>query len=167
MDTLDAMFEGQEDAEGSEFRVEGGRLLHRGKNGQYQMCLLENEVASAISQCHTSVLGGHFAEEITLNRLAENFWWPRMRERVAETIRRCQNCQKHGPRLSPLQSMPIIAKQPWEIVQMDWIMGLPETSDRNKAILVAVDCHTGYTMARASVEATSAATTTFFCKKLR
>ena len=73
-DTLDAIFEGQEDVEGSEFRVEAGRLLHRGKNGQYQMCLLENEVASAISQCHTSVLGGHFAEEITLNRLAENFW---------------------------------------------------------------------------------------------
>ena len=62
-DTLDAMFERQEDAEGSEFRVEGGRLLHRGKDGQCQMCLLKNEVASAISQCHTSVLGGHFAEE--------------------------------------------------------------------------------------------------------
>ena len=80
------------------------------------MCLLKNEVASAISQCHTSVLGGHFAEEISLNRISENVWWPRMKEMVAETVSRCQNCQRHGPRLSPLQSMPIIAKQPWEIV---------------------------------------------------
>ena len=62
--------------------------------------------------------------------------------------------------------MPIIAKQPWEIVQMDWILGLPETSDRNKTILVAVDCHTGYNTARASVEATSAATTTFFLQEI-
>ena len=92
---LDAMFEHQEDTEGSEFRVKGERLLDRGKGGQYQMCLLENEVASAISQCHTSVLGGHFAEKITLNRISENVWWPRMKEVVAETIRRCPDCQRH------------------------------------------------------------------------
>ena len=62
--------------------------------------------------------------------------------------------------------MPIIAKQPWEIVQMNWILGLPETSDRNKAILVAADCHTRYTTTRPSVEATSAATTTFFLQEI-
>ena len=113
---MDAMFEQQEDTEGSEFRVEGGRLLHRGKDGQYQMCLFENKVASVISQCHTSLLGGDFAEEIILNHIAKNIWWPRIKEMVAETIHRCQNFQNHRPRLRPLQSMPIIAKQPWEIV---------------------------------------------------
>ena len=61
-----------------------------------------------------------------------------------------------------MHCMPVIVHQPWEVLQLDWILGLPETADRNKAITVAIDCHTGYAMARACAEATSPATTSFF-----
>ena len=66
-----------------------------------------------------------------------------MKKIVAKAICRYQNCQKHGHRLSPLHSVPILAKRQWEIVEMDCIMGLPETSDGNKAVLVVGDRHTG------------------------
>ena len=81
------MFEWQEDAKGSEFRVKGGKLLYRSKDGQYQMCVLENKVTSTISHCHTLVLGGYFVEKITLNYIAENVWSLRIKESVVVIIR--------------------------------------------------------------------------------
>ena len=114
-------------------------MLHRNREWVHQMCLLEHEVPMAISQCHRSVLGGHFALAITWKRCEDRFWWPGMKKNLEDVVRRCQNCQMHGPRRSPLRCMPLVAHQPWEVIQMDWILGLPETADRNKAIVVAVD----------------------------
>ena len=85
---------------------------------------------------------------------------------VKDAVRRCQNSQKHGPRISPMHCMPALAHQPWEVLQLDSILGLPETTDRNKAIIVAIDCHTGYAMARACVESTSTAATSFFMQEI-
>ena len=86
-DIMETMFQHPEGEE--EYRLEGGRLLQRGTDGRFRICLWEHEVPSAIAQCHTSIMGGHFGTEITLNRISENFWWPGMKQMVKDTVRRC------------------------------------------------------------------------------
>lgn len=44
----------------------------------------------------------------------------------------------------------------------DGLNCLPMASDRNTSVVIAVNCHTGYAIARVSPEAISEATTAFF-----
>ena len=45
---------------------------------------------------------------------------------------------------------------------MDWVLGLPETSDGNTCMWVAIDMYTGFTMAKAAKNTTSDITVNFF-----
>ena len=75
-------------------------------------------------------------------------------------------CARHGPRKASLNRVPVAASQPFEWLQIDWILGMPATPDRNTSIIVVVDGMTGYVTARAYPVATAAATTEFVINEI-
>ena len=47
-----------------------------------------------MSQYHDSLWAGHFGVTKTCKALEQRFWWPRMRQQVADFVRTCDSCQR-------------------------------------------------------------------------
>src|SRR6266566_1665602 len=73
--------------------------------------------------------------------VSREFYWPKMREAIAQFVRNCHSCKRskpehHAPH-GVLKPLPI-PNRPWEEISMDFVTGLPP-SDGFDAILVVVD----------------------------
>jgi hypothetical protein len=72
----------------------------------------------------------------------QNFWWTRMKREIAKYVSECDICQRvkasHLKTAGILQPLPIPSWK-WEDISMDFIVGLPNTSQRHDSIWVIVD----------------------------
>ena len=66
----------------------------------------------------------------TVAAVRKQYYWPRMKNDVAEYIARCMECQKvkveHRHLTGLLQPLPI-PEWKWDVVMMDFITKLPKT----------------------------------------
>lgn len=94
-----------------------------------------------LQEFHNSQMGGHSGVLRTYKRLAQQFYWPSMFQRVQEYVSSCDICQRvKSETLAPaglLQPLPI-PFQVWDDITMDFIEGLPNSNGKN-TILVVVD----------------------------
>ena len=79
---------------------------------------------------HDSKLAGHFSIFKTLERLKQNYHWPKIAEEVQDYVRSCDTCQRNKASrhnkyglLDPLE----VPYRPWSSISMDWIVELPES----------------------------------------
>ena len=94
-----------------------------------------------LQRAHDSRIGGHFGVTRTLHQLQRRYWWPGMRNTIADYTRTCMVCARikvprqrpHG-RLQPLDT----PKVPWSSISLDFITDLPP-SNGHTCILVVVD----------------------------
>jgi hypothetical protein len=84
---------------------------------------------------------GHFGVKKTEDVLAVHFFWPKMRCDVEHYVSRCMTCNKAKSRLNPHGLyMPLpIPSMPWEVIFMDFVLGLPRTKRGRDSIFVVVD----------------------------
>jgi hypothetical protein len=70
------------------------------------------------------------------------YWWTRMKREIAKYISECDTCQRvkasHLKVADTLQPLPIPSWK-WEDICMDFIVGLPNTSQHHDSIWVIVD----------------------------
>jgi hypothetical protein len=99
-----------------------------------------------IREMHDIPMAGHRGVRKTQELVGRQFWWPTLRQDVAEYVSTCDLCQrmkscnqKKAGLLQPLA----IAKGPWTSVSMDLITGLPKSRGFD-SILVFVDRLTKY-----------------------
>jgi len=101
---------------------------------------------------HEPPLQGHARPEVVLERLRQNYWFPRMRQKVFSQIQKCNLCRKakyerHKPYglLQPNQP----PEKPWQVVSMDFVGPLPPSVNEDgvtyENIMVIVDRLTKYT----------------------
>ena len=91
---------------------------------------------------HDSKIAGHFGVFKTLERIRQNYHWPKMGEEVQDYVRSCDTCQrdktsrhkKYGL-LQPLE----VPYRPWASISMDWIIELLEAGGGFTQIWVIVD----------------------------
>ena len=95
---------------------------------------------------HTSPIGGHSGQRVTLHCLKQLFFWPHVKPFVALKVSQCPICQlskgEHVPYpglLDPLN----IPKVKWPKIILDFIEGLPKSKGKD-GILVVVDRRTKY-----------------------
>ena len=102
----------------------------------------DNLKLEILRENHDSIVGGHWGQAKTLERVARNYYWPGMRAFVNEYVRTCDACERaKGPRHKrhgELQPLPV-PSQPWESIAMDFVIKLPPTPDNFDSILVVVD----------------------------
>ncbi|CAJ0945012.1 unnamed protein product [Ranitomeya imitator] len=95
-----------------------------------------------LSWAHSSRVGGHFGTKRTSELLARTYWWPHMARDVRDYIQACVSCaQNRSPRQRPaglLYPLPV-ADRPWEMVGMDFVVGLPKS--RGCSIIWVVTDH--------------------------
>jgi hypothetical protein len=74
--------------------------------------------------------------------LKKYFWWNGMKRDIAEFVERCSTCQQvkaeHQRPVGPLQPLEIPVWK-WEVITMDFLIGLPQTWIGHDAIWVVVD----------------------------
>jgi hypothetical protein len=74
--------------------------------------------------------------------LKQNFWWTRMKREITRYVSECDICQRinasHLKTAGILQPLPIPSWK-WEDISMDFIVGLPNTTQRHDSIWVIVD----------------------------
>jgi hypothetical protein len=95
---------------------------------------------------HSSSFGGHSGSRVTYHRMKHLFYWPHMKQYIADKIAICPICQiskterVHYPGLLDPLNIPTTK---WSELSMDFVEGLPKSKGKN-VILVIVDRLTKY-----------------------
>jgi hypothetical protein len=95
-----------------------------------------------IREHHDTPFGGHLGIDKTLESVQRCFYWPSMRQTVAEYINTCETCQRtkdSNQRPAGLLRPIPLPENPWEQISMDLITGLPETPRGFNTIVTFVD----------------------------
>lgn len=96
-----------------------------------------------LKQFHEDIFGGHYGIVKTLPMIRARFFWPGLKGDLEYWIKTCQDCEsrktpKFVRNAGMLQSLPIPSR-PFEVIGMDFMGPLIETTLGNKHILVIVD----------------------------
>jgi hypothetical protein len=90
-----------------------------------------------LDEAHLSRFSMHPGSTKMYQDLRQNFWWTLMKREIARYVSECDICQRvkasHLKIAGSLQSLPIPSSK-WEDISMDFIVGLPNTSQRHDSI---------------------------------
>jgi hypothetical protein len=94
-----------------------------------------------LKEKHSGGLAGHFGHDKTFTKLSESYFWPGMWEEVNRFVDRCRICQhSKGRRQNAGLYQPFpIPKRPWEVISMDFVLGLPRMQRGVDSIFLVVD----------------------------
>ncbi|GJP43485.1 hypothetical protein CLOM_g2939, partial [Closterium sp. NIES-68] len=91
---------------------------------------------------HDVLYAGHFGSNKTLTGIAKHYYWPHLADDVQKFVTSCDTCQRmkssKQKKAGLLQPLPV-PEQPWLVVSLDFITGLPPTTSGHDAILVVID----------------------------
>ena len=95
-----------------------------------------------LNEIHKTPYSGHPSYQKTITMLRKYYFWPNMKNELAEYIAKCFECQQvkteHQHPAGLLQPLPIPSWK-WEITSLDFITGLPRNQNHNDSIMVVVD----------------------------
>ena len=86
-------------------------------------------------------LGGHFGAHKTCEQLSHLYFWPKMRPKVDKYVKNCKVFQ-YAKGMSKNTSLYVpltIPYRPWDMLSMDFVLGLPKTQRGNDKIFLVVE----------------------------
>ena len=94
-----------------------------------------------VTYFHDSPLAGHLGAFKTFQKVAVNFWWPRMRVEIFQHVRQCDLCQRAKPAQDARVGWHVAqpSTRPMEKLFLDFVGPLTRTRRGNCAILVILD----------------------------
>ena len=100
---------------------------------------LKNEI---LHDAHNSRYSIHPGSTKMYQDLKKNIWWPNMKREIVEWVSRCDTCQRvkaEYQRPSGLLQPLEIPEWKWELIAMDFVVGLPRTKANHDAIWIIID----------------------------
>ncbi|CAI7829215.1 unnamed protein product [Closterium sp. NIES-54] len=95
-----------------------------------------------LEEFHDMLYAGHFGSNKTLAGIAKVYYWPHMANDVQNFVTSCDTCQRmkssKQKKAGLHQPLPV-PEQPWQVVSLDFITGLPPTNAGHDTILVVID----------------------------
>ncbi|GJP60934.1 hypothetical protein CLOP_g18151, partial [Closterium sp. NIES-67] len=95
-----------------------------------------------LEEYHDVLYAGHFGSNKTRTGIAKHYYWPHLVVDVPKFVTSCDTCQRmkssKQKKARLLQPLPV-PEQPWQVVSLDFITGLPPTTSSHDAILVIID----------------------------
>ncbi|XP_071714607.1 uncharacterized protein [Rutidosis leptorrhynchoides] len=79
------------------YEVVNGTLYRKSYNGPLLRCLTNDEALKIVKEMHEGVCSQHTGFCTVASRIMrQGYFWPSLYRDVAEIIKTCQNCQRHG-----------------------------------------------------------------------
>ena len=127
------------------FSLEGNCLIYDKDvqlDGQKRICVPKAKTKEILKKVHDDELhGGHFGIYNTFLKAATITYWPHQFKDVSWYVKTCLTCQttKQGQATSGLllQEPPPVKR--WEVIGIDFVLGLPVTPRGNDMILTVID----------------------------
>ena len=128
--------------------IQDNKLYHlSGQTRKYREPVQQRLVVPAplrsevLKECHDSVLSGHFGVARTFDQVRKRYFWTGMFKDVENWVKSCKLCasKKSSTQLAPGELQPIQVSKPWEIIGVDILGPLTETSLGNQYVLVFSD----------------------------
>jgi hypothetical protein len=95
-----------------------------------------------LDEAHLSKFSMHPGSTKMYHDLKPLYWWTRMKREIAQYVSECDTCQRikasHLKSAGGLQPLSIPSWK-WDDISMDFIVGLPNTSQNHDSIWVIVD----------------------------
>jgi hypothetical protein len=95
-----------------------------------------------LDEAHLSKFSIHLGSTKMYQDLRRNFWWIRMKREIAKYVSECDTCQRvkasHLKVSGTLQPLHIPSWK-WEDISMDFIVGLPNASQKHDSIWAIID----------------------------
>ena len=107
----------------------------------WRIWLPDSLVETIVKYFHDDLPGCHLGVHKTYKKVAERFWWPKMRKHTVRYVLSCHICQSVKARRSAPQGIgtsPTV-KAPWETITIDLIGPYVRTGNLNVQCLVVVD----------------------------
>ena len=116
------------------------------KNGvlyyKNKLAVPKNEYIKLIRNIHEAKKVGHSGTDKTVFAVKKNYIFPRLRSVIKRFVRNCYECKKtKAKRDRPqrlLQPLPI-PKRAWKDISVDFVVSLPQNSERDNAIMIIIN----------------------------
>ena len=124
----------------SDFSVDETGMLRFGS----RVCVPMNEniKKEIMDESHTTPYSVHPGSTKMYQDLKAMFWWPGMKNDIAEYVAKCLTCQQvkaeHQRPAGLLQPLKI-PEWKWEDIAMDFVVGMPRTTGQFDSVWVIVD----------------------------
>lgn len=131
------------------FSVNQDLLVFCGQPGAKKRVVIPESVRPMILKYyHSSIVGGHLGVQKTLHKIAQQFYWPKLKESVTKFVRSCDDCQRAKPSLNTHLGLQASnpSTRPWECIHIDHIGPLPRSTEGNIGILSVLDTFTKFIM---------------------
>ncbi|WMV37480.1 hypothetical protein MTR67_030865 [Solanum verrucosum] len=95
-----------------------------------------------MEEAHSSKYSIHPGSTMMYRDLKEVYWWNSMKKSVAEFVAKCPNCQQvkvEHQRPGSLAQNIELPEWKWEMINLDFITGLPRSHIQHDTIWVIVD----------------------------
>ena len=95
-----------------------------------QLCIPNCSMrGNLIREKHSGGLARHFGTDKTYEQLSHFYYWPKMRSEVEKYVKNCKVCQyaKERSQNAGLYIPLPIPDRPWDMVSMDFVLGLPNS----------------------------------------
>src|SRR6266540_3955574 len=94
------------------YKIKEGKLIKIKPNKELKV-LKRNEMEPILSLVHEHPLSGHFGLEVTLTKLKERYYWPKMKNDVKGYIQTYDQCQRRGKTTDKNELHSIKIKEPF------------------------------------------------------
>lgn len=153
---------------GSKFIKQEG-LLYRSEHGKIRLVVPSVLRRQLLKESHDSKISGHGGYRVTLMRMYNSFWFPKMRSYVAKYVMSCEACQKAKRPIRKPQGMlqPIAPPdKPGSFWSIDVAGPLPRTANGNRYIIIAVDLLSKLIVAEAVTNYSATTTARFILERI-
>ncbi|WMV26528.1 hypothetical protein MTR67_019913 [Solanum verrucosum] len=103
---------------------------------------VDDLIQKLLAESHGSRYSIHLGVTKMYRDLKRIYWWPGMKKDIVEFVAKCKNCQQvkyeHQRPAGLLQRMSI-PEWKWEMIAMDFVVGLPKTLGKFDSIWVVID----------------------------
>ena len=97
-----------------------------------------------LDMCHDAPLAGHYGQQRTQKLVERNYFWPGLATYVKDYVQGCYSCRRNKP--STYKAYGLLEPYPApegasSRVGIDFITGLPKTSEGHNCIIVIIDAY--------------------------
>jgi hypothetical protein len=120
-----------------EYMIQEG-LLFKGNQLCIPKCSMRDDL---VKEKHSGGLARHLSHDKTFAKLRSSYYWPGMRREVINFVNICRIFQHaKGKRQNTRLYQPFpIPERPWDVISMDFLLGIPRTKRGCDSIFVVVD----------------------------